>query len=115
MPRGRESTSHYKVAIEEIYTWVAKSPTTNLAARCTYCKCEINLSSVGKSALDSHAKSRKHQSEVENRKKSVPMDIFIKPQLPKSNSDSSAPKPATSALKDAGVSYESAGKYPLRL
>ena len=43
-------------------------------ARCTLCKKDIDVSTMGNSALDSHAKGKKHRVE----ERSMGLDIFFK-------------------------------------
>ena len=73
---------------EEWYTnkkyklWISKS-SKSAGARCTLCKKDIDISIMGSSALDSHAKGKKHLDRVE--KRSMGLDIFFKKTSPSSN------------------------------
>ena len=65
---------------EEWYTnkkyklWISKS-SNSAGARCTLCKKDIDISTMGSSALHSHAKGKKHVDRVEER--SMGLDIFF--------------------------------------
>ena len=61
------------------------------AARCTLCRSDISLSNMSSTALDDHARGKKHSEKVKNRETGTA--LFL--QTTKSSTDSSSGKPAT--------------------
>jgi len=72
-----KSSTKYQASYELIYPWIAPDPKINTNALYIWCKTVINIASIGKSALQSHVKSKKHESIVANREKSTLMNLLI--------------------------------------
>ena len=50
--------------IDKYAAWIESDPTSQTRARCKLCRKSIDLSSMGESALGSHAKGMKHEAYV---------------------------------------------------
>ena len=72
--------------------WVAKTKDKTVA-RCTLCKLDISLSNMGSSALDDHARGKKHSEKVKSRETGI--ELFFQTSKSSTNTDFSSEKPAT--------------------
>lgn len=101
----------FKVTFQEVwrtdFSWVKEGPQKGLAA-CILCKKDnISYGSMGRSALVSHAKSKKHKEQEANANKSLPLKSFFS-QIPTSTSC-----PTTSIVKVSSDSIPTcSSSYP---
>ena len=65
---------------EKYKLWLAKGKNDHYA-KCVLCSKEIDLSTMGANALDSHAKGKKHCDIVKNRSAGLVRSFFRKEQL----------------------------------
>ena len=59
--------------------WIAKVPGDPSLARCKLCKSNINISKMGRSALNDHAKGKRHLDIIEERQKYTNANFFKPP------------------------------------
>ena len=60
--------------IKEFESWLDKGPNRSVAY-CKLCQQSFDVSNMGRSALNSHAKGKKHK-EKEDSRKSLPINFF---------------------------------------
>ena len=77
--------------------WVAKTKDKTVV-RWTLCKSDISLSNMGSSALDYHARGKKHIKKVKNRETDI--ELFFQTCKLSTNTDSSSERPATVKKKN---------------
>ena len=79
--------------IKEFESWLNKGPNHSVAY-CKLCQQSFDVSNMGRSALNSHAKGQKHK-EKEHSRKSLPITLFFrqetvdKPSTSKQSADTS--------------------------
>lgn len=78
MAHSKPSTTIFQSSYTLQFPWVKEHPNDKFSAMCTWCKTVINITSMGRTALKSHAKSAKHVLQESNRKKCLPIGMFFK-------------------------------------
>ena len=51
--------------------WIMPDESCDKSAKCKVCICKIDLSNMGRASLDSHMKSKKHQTRIKEPNKTV--------------------------------------------
>ncbi|XP_033226414.1 uncharacterized protein LOC117178945 [Belonocnema kinseyi] len=81
MRRTKVSVTHYCPNYKTEFSWVDEDKQCTTKAYCNVCKKSIDLSSVGKTALTSHAKGSKHNLKLKFQKESLKVDRFLTQNL----------------------------------
>ena len=66
----------------EFKDWVSQDSSSNTIAKCKVCMVSFDLSNMGKNALISHQKSKKHQIRMKNLTSNNPIHSWLKPVEP---------------------------------
>ena len=65
---------HHEWLFDPKYSkWIMPDESSDNSVKCKVCICYIDLSNMGKASLDSHMKSKKHQSRIKEFNKTVPV------------------------------------------
>ena len=80
----KSSPNTFKCRFKSEYTinfpWVKEDPNNTNNAQCTLCKSIFSLSNMGKQALVSHAKSKRHITSVNIKESSLPITSVLRAQ-----------------------------------
>ena len=72
---------HHEWLFDPKYSkWIMPDESSDNSVKCKVCICYIDLSNMGKASLDSHMRSKKHQTRIKEFNKTVPLfNSWIKP------------------------------------
>ena len=102
MPGGKCVFSKKWLESEDFKDWVEEDPQDRHKANCKVCKCPIEIATMGSSALKSHAKGKKHQSNIKASQPVVTMSNFFQPSTSRQATEAAAapqPPPTFPAAK----------------
>lgn len=78
----------FQASWKQHFPWVEEGK-LKWTAHCTWCNSSFSYDGMGRSALTSHAKGKKHQAMATNRQKSIPINQMLKFHILSPNSQSS--------------------------
>lgn len=73
MSHSKPSTTTFQQSYLKEFPWVKEHPTFKNMAVCVWCNKNINIGGMGRTALNSHTKSKKHISINKTKEKNLPL------------------------------------------
>ena len=77
----------YRDEYEKEFNSVKRSLKGQCFAHCSFCKCDINLESIGKAAISAHNETQKHKNSARQTKSNQSINNFFKSQSAPTNLD----------------------------
>lgn len=84
----------------EFKNWLIKDETSDKSARCKLCLCSFELSNMGRRAVESHARSKKHMSRAQGGREASTFKAWLQQPKPSSSAGESAHQHSTSDSPD---------------
>ena len=75
----------YRDEYEKEFNSVKRSLKGQCFAHCSFCKCDINLESIGKAAISAHNETQKHKDSARQTKSNQSINNFFKSQSAPTN------------------------------
>lgn len=102
------------------FSWVKPVEANPHAARCSLCKQDFAVDSMGRRALQSHAEGKKHKMRVNDAMKSVPLDTFFTNKscsqaTVASVEQTTIPSPSPAATTTSSQATSGSVQHPLEL